>query len=123
VKKVVDAFAGHWTLTGKDHEPGTTAPAAVSATMDCKAAALNVAVTWRIAADVSGTRIEAATVIGTGCGRSTVWEISIGQRNTSIAPRGNTEAMRRAGWILLYPIPVACVLGGPPLSDSLTESD
>jgi hypothetical protein len=64
VKKTVDAFAGHWTLTGTDREPGATTPAAVNATMDCKPAALNAAVTCLIAADISGTRIEAATVIG-----------------------------------------------------------
>jgi hypothetical protein len=64
VKRTVDAFAGHWTLSGTDREPGVTTPAAVDATMECKAAALNAAVTCLIAADVSGTRIEAATVIG-----------------------------------------------------------
>jgi hypothetical protein len=64
VKKTVDAFAGQWTLTGTDREPGATTPAAVKATMDCKPAALNAAVACLIAADVSGARIEAATVIG-----------------------------------------------------------
>jgi len=64
VKKTVDAFSGHWTLTGTDREPGATTPAAVKGTMDCKPAALNAAVSCLIAADISGTRIEAATVIG-----------------------------------------------------------
>ena len=64
VKETVDAFAGHWTLTGTDREPGTTTPAAVKATMDCKPAALNAAVTCLIAAEISGTHVEAATVIG-----------------------------------------------------------
>jgi len=64
VKKTVDAFAGHWTLTGTDREPGATTPATVNATMDCKSAALNAAVTCLIAADIAGTRIEAATIIG-----------------------------------------------------------
>ncbi|HTT00725.1 MAG TPA: hypothetical protein VMG11_01445 [Steroidobacteraceae bacterium] len=64
VKKTVDAFAGHWTLTGTDREPGNTTAAAVNGTMDCKSAALNAAVSCLIAADVSGSRVEAATVIG-----------------------------------------------------------
>jgi len=64
VRKTVDAFAGHWTLTGTDLEPGATTPAVVNGTMDCKPAALGAAVSCLIAADISGTRIEAATVIG-----------------------------------------------------------
>ena len=64
VKKTVDAFVGHWILTGTDLEPGATAPAAVNGTMDCKSAALGAALSCLIAADISGARIEAATVIG-----------------------------------------------------------
>ena len=64
VSKTVGAFAGHWTLTGTDLEPGATMPAVVNGTMDCKPAALGAAVSCLIAAEVSGTRIEAATVIG-----------------------------------------------------------
>jgi len=64
VSKTTDAFSGHWTLAGTDLEPGAAAPAAVHATMDCKSVALGSAVTCLIAADISGARIEAATVIG-----------------------------------------------------------
>jgi hypothetical protein len=64
VKKTVAAFIGHWILTGTDLEPGATAPAAVNGTMDCKSAALGAALSCLIAADISGARIEAATVIG-----------------------------------------------------------
>ncbi|HEY6823462.1 MAG TPA: hypothetical protein VI195_03415 [Steroidobacteraceae bacterium] len=64
MKKTVDAFVGHWKLTGTDLEPGATAPAVVNGTMDCKSAASGAAVSCLIAAEISGTRIEAATVIG-----------------------------------------------------------
>jgi hypothetical protein len=64
VKKTVDAFAGHWTLTGTDVEPGAKNPAPVRAIVDCKPAALGAAVNCLIAADISGTHVEAATVVG-----------------------------------------------------------
>jgi len=44
VKKTVDMFVGHWTLTGTDLEPGAPKPVAVTATLDCKNAALGAAV-------------------------------------------------------------------------------
>jgi len=50
-------------LKGTDSEPGA-APAALTATIDCRPAALGAAVSCQIAADVSGDRIEAATIIG-----------------------------------------------------------
>jgi hypothetical protein len=64
VKKTVDMFVGHWTLTGTDLEPNAKEPAPVTATLDCRPAALGAAVNCLIAADVAGTQIEAATVIG-----------------------------------------------------------
>ncbi len=64
VKKTVAAFAGHWVLTGTNSEPGAKAPARVKAVIDCKSAALGAAVNCLIGADVSGSHIEAATVIG-----------------------------------------------------------
>src|SRR5262245_20319149 len=64
IKRTVDAFVGHWTLTGTDVEPGAKAPAPVKATLDCKPAALGAAVNCLIAADVSGSHVEAASVIG-----------------------------------------------------------
>lgn len=63
IAKTVDEFGGHWTLKGTDSEPGA-APAALTATIDCKPAALGAAVTCRIDAEVSGDHIEAATIIG-----------------------------------------------------------
>jgi len=63
IAKTVDAFAGHWILKGTDSEPGA-APAALTATIDCRPAALGAAVSCQIAADVSGDHIEAATIIG-----------------------------------------------------------
>jgi hypothetical protein len=64
VKKTVDTFAGHWVLTGTDSEPGVKAPVPVKAVIDCKLAALGAAVNCLVGADVSGSHIEAATVIG-----------------------------------------------------------
>ena len=64
VKKTVDAFTGHWTLSGTDMEPGAKGPAPVKAVLDCKPAALGAAVSCTITADISGTRVEAASVIG-----------------------------------------------------------
>ena len=64
VKKTVEAFTGNWTLTGTDLEPGAQAPAPVKATLECKPAALGLAVNCRITAEVSGSRVEAAAIIG-----------------------------------------------------------
>jgi len=64
VRKTVDAFAGHWTLTGTDMEPGAKTPVSVRAIVDCKPAALGAAVTCLIEADISDTHVEAAAVIG-----------------------------------------------------------
>ena len=64
VKKTVDTFDGHWVLTGTDSEPGTKVPVRVKAVIDCKPVALGAAVNCLIGADVSGSHIEAATVIG-----------------------------------------------------------
>jgi hypothetical protein len=64
VKRTVDAFTGHWSLTGTDLEPGAKESAPVKATLDCKPAALGAAVNCLISADVSGSHVEAASVIG-----------------------------------------------------------
>jgi hypothetical protein len=64
IKKTVDTFVGHWTLTGTNAEPDTKVPASVKATIDCKPQVFGAAVSCLIAADVSGTRIEAVTIIG-----------------------------------------------------------
>jgi hypothetical protein len=64
VRKTVDAFAGHWAMTGTDLEPGAKEPLPVKVTVDCEPAALGAAVNCLIAATVSGSRIEAAAIIG-----------------------------------------------------------
>jgi hypothetical protein len=43
VKKTVDAFAGHWVLTGTEMEPGAKAPVSVKANVDCRLAVLGAA--------------------------------------------------------------------------------
>lgn len=64
IKKTVDAFRGHWVLSGTDTEPNAK-PAHLTATIDCRSAALGMAVNCLIAALVPGAgRIEAASVIG-----------------------------------------------------------
>jgi hypothetical protein len=64
VKKTVDAFIGHWTMSGTDMEPGARTPAPVKAIIDCRPAALGVAVYCLTKAEIAGTPIEAASVIG-----------------------------------------------------------
>jgi len=64
VAKTVDAFVGRWSLKGTDREPGGAEPAPVTATFDCKPAALGAAVDCHIEAEVQGERVEAAAVIG-----------------------------------------------------------
>jgi hypothetical protein len=64
VRKTVDAFAGHWTMTGTDLEPGAKEPLPVKVTIDCKPAALGAAVNCLFAAAVSDSHIEAAAIIG-----------------------------------------------------------
>src|SRR5689334_23432323 len=64
VKKTVDTLAGHWVLTGTRSEPGAKVPASVKAVIDCKTAARGAALSCLISADVSGSPVEAASVIG-----------------------------------------------------------
>lgn len=65
VKRTVDAFLGHWVLTGTDTEPGAKVPAHFDITIDCKPAALGAAVTCGFAGRLpSAGPIEAASIIG-----------------------------------------------------------
>ena len=63
VAKTVNTFVGRWTLKGTDREPGADS-VPVTATFDCRTAALGAAVDCRIEAGVHGARVEAAAVIG-----------------------------------------------------------
>jgi hypothetical protein len=65
IKKTVDAFVGHWIITGTDTERGTKAPVKFELTLDCKRTALGVAVTCGFAGELPNVGpIEAAAVIG-----------------------------------------------------------
>jgi hypothetical protein len=64
-KKTVNAFAGHWIITGTDVEPGANAPLKIELTLDCDRTALGAAVTCRFAGRLPDVGpIEAAAVIG-----------------------------------------------------------
>ncbi len=65
IKKTVDAFVGHWIITGTDTEPGAKAPVKFEMTLDCKSTALGAAVTCGFAGKLPNVGpIEAAAVIG-----------------------------------------------------------
>jgi hypothetical protein len=65
IKKTVDAFFGHWIITGTDTEPGAKAPAKFELTLDCKRTALGAAVTCGFFGKLPNVGpIEAAAVIG-----------------------------------------------------------
>ena len=65
IKKTVDAFVGHWTLTGTDQEPGSQEPERFGLVIDCKRASLGAAVSCLIAGRLPGVGpVEAAAVIG-----------------------------------------------------------
>jgi hypothetical protein len=65
VKKTVDAFVGHWVLTGTDQEPSSEEPVHFKLTIDCRRASLGAAVSCLIAGRLPGVGpVEAAAVIG-----------------------------------------------------------
>jgi hypothetical protein len=65
MKKTVDAFAGHWVITGTDVEPDAKAPVKFELTLDCKRTALGAAVACAFAGNMPNVGpIEAAAVIG-----------------------------------------------------------
>ena len=65
VKRTVDAFVGHWIITGTDMEPGAKAPVKFELTLDCKVAALGAAVACSFAGKLPNVgESQAAAVIG-----------------------------------------------------------
>jgi hypothetical protein len=61
----VDALVGHWSLDGSDAEPGGKEGLKITAEMDCRVAALGVAIACTLSGNVSGSGpIEAATIVG-----------------------------------------------------------
>ena len=65
VKKTVDAFVGHWVLTGTNQEPSSREPVHFKLAIDCRPASLGAAVSCLIAGRLPGVGpVEAAAVIG-----------------------------------------------------------
>jgi hypothetical protein len=65
VQRTVDAFLGHWVLTGTDTEPSPQVPVHFNLTIACKPAALGAAVSCSFVGRLPGVgRVEAASVIG-----------------------------------------------------------
>jgi hypothetical protein len=65
IKKTVDAFVGHWIISGTDMEPGAKGPLKFELTLDCKPTALGAAVTCSFAGNLPNVGpLEAAAVIG-----------------------------------------------------------
>jgi hypothetical protein len=65
IKKTVDVFAGHWTLSGTDIEPAAKGPVNFEMTLDCKPTALGTAVTCNFVGNMPTVGpIEATAVIG-----------------------------------------------------------
>ncbi len=63
--RTVHAFAGHWSFTGIDLEPGAKDAAKITMTVDCVTAALGAAVACTFAGQSTDAgRIEASAVIG-----------------------------------------------------------
>lgn len=48
VRRIIDAFLGHWTLTGRSTETGVATPSLVTGTIDCESAAGGMAVYCRV---------------------------------------------------------------------------
>lgn len=65
IKKTVDAFIGHWVITGTDAEPDAKAPVKFELTLDCQRTALGAAVTCGFAGKLPNVGpIQATAVIG-----------------------------------------------------------
>ncbi len=65
VKKTVDAFLGHWALTGSFTGPNSKTSSQLTVTIDCELAALGMAVNCRMTGDdTGGGHVEMASVIG-----------------------------------------------------------
>lgn len=65
VRRIVDAFLGHWTLTGRSTKPGVATPSLVTGTINCESAVGGMAVHCRVVNAVTGGgQIEIATIVG-----------------------------------------------------------
>jgi len=65
IKKTVDAFVGHWIISGRETAPSAKAPAKFELTLNCRRTALGAAVTCGFASKLPDVGpIEAAAVIG-----------------------------------------------------------
>lgn len=65
VRKTVEAFLGHWPLSGTSNERSSATPLRVTGTMDCELALAGVAVRCRVTnVDSEGAQIEIATIAG-----------------------------------------------------------
>lgn len=65
VKRTVEAFLGHWNLTGSYTEPNSKTPSRLTVTIQCESAALRMAVICRMASDeTGGGHVEMASIIG-----------------------------------------------------------
>lgn len=65
VKKVVEAFLGHWNLTGSATDPVSKTLSNLTVTIQCEPAALGMAVSCRMASDeTGGGHAEMVSIIG-----------------------------------------------------------
>ena len=65
VKKVVEAFLGHWNLTGSSTDPISKTPSHLTVTIQCEPAALGMAASCRMASDeTGGGHAEMVSIIG-----------------------------------------------------------
>jgi hypothetical protein len=65
IKKTVDAFLGHWKMTGNYREANARGPVSLTSRMDCELTARGRAVTCHVVTDGSdGSRVELTSVVG-----------------------------------------------------------
>lgn len=65
IKKTVDAFLGHWAMSGTYREPNARAPVNLTSKMDCVLTALGKAVTCHVVTKgTDGSGVELTSVVG-----------------------------------------------------------
>lgn len=65
IRKTVDSFLGHWTMTGTYREPNALSAVKLTSKMDCELTALGKAVTCHVVTTGSdGSRVELTSVVG-----------------------------------------------------------
>lgn len=89
VTKTVAAFVGHWSFRGSVTESGSTTHAALTATMDCKAAVSGTAVACALSAQVAGAPVSAAMLIGFNAADQRVYWMEISSNGEYHAHRGS----------------------------------